>query len=102
METMITNHVRRKVRSRSQEISSIISTSGNMIWDRLSRCYLKPECRRVRNGSDWNYRVLWSSRWCGGVAAEPARAAEGSEEDQEQMEYLEAWKKKHERTDKEK
>lgn len=32
----------------------------------------------MRNGSDWNYRVLWSSRWCGGVAAEPARAAEGS------------------------
>ena len=30
------------------------------------------------DGSSWNYRVLWSSRWCGGVATEPTRAAEGS------------------------
>lgn len=44
----------------------------------------KTRCRQClrwkgrEDGSDWNYRVLWSSRWCGGVAAEPARAAEGS------------------------
>ena len=56
----------------------------------------------MRNGSDWNYRVLWSSRWCGGVAAERPERPKDPREDQEQMEYLEAWKKKHERTDKEK
>ena len=30
------------------------------------------------DGSDWNHRVLRGDHLCGGVAAEPGRASEGS------------------------
>lgn len=56
----------------------------------------------MRNGSDWNYRVLWSSRGAAALLLNRPERPKDPREDQEQMEYLEAWKKKYERTDKEK
>ena len=98
METMITNHVRRKVQSRSPEIDSIIFISGNMIWDRLSRGYLKT---RMQEGE--KMAVIGIIVFCGvvvGAAAwllnRPERPKD-PEEDREQEEYLTEWSRKHKR-----
>ena len=64
-----------------QECSQLAKSFGNGDFvDRVCIAVLE-ELEGQRggvDGSDWNHRVLRGDHLCGGVAAEPGRASEGS------------------------
>lgn len=68
-----------------QECSQLAKSFGNGDFvDRVCICSprrtgtLLEGQRGGVDGSDWNHRVLRGDHLCGGVAAEPGRASEGS------------------------
>lgn len=69
-------------------------------WDKTRKQILGKEGKE--NGDHRNCSVLRDDSRVSKTNADPPDRKKDPKEDEEQMEYLEAWKKKHERTDKEK